>query len=204
MAENSADDWSHINQLCLSLRNNGISVGLLHHSNKPSEGSASGREAGSTNQLTVLETQLKITQVFQDQDTANVRAGLWDGDIAGTPMAKFAAPWSLRHGERLDMMFEVRYGKVREMTDVHQPFHHIGIVSNHSSKTIRPLSAMTPKQKAIKYAQEWEDKDGVVRTALSDQEIAAKIEQPIHLVHEWTEPVRLSCQASRLAQSQVQ
>jgi len=202
MAENSADDWSHINQLCLSLRNGGISVGLLHHSNKPSDGAGSaGREAGSTNQLTVLETQLKVTQVFEDQATAQVRAGLWDGDIINTPMAVMGSPQALKAGERLDMMFEVRYGKVREMTDVHMPFYHIGMGSNYAAGTVRPISAKTPKQRAMMYAQEWEDNTGVMRTALSDFEISQRINQPVHMVKEWTEALRATNHASRLAEA---
>ena len=81
MVENSSDDWSYVNNICLTLRNNGITVILLHHSNKPSESGQSGREAGSTNQLTVLETQIKITQIFEDETTAQVKAGIHDPDV---------------------------------------------------------------------------------------------------------------------------
>ena len=58
LMENSADEWSRVNQLAVKLRNSGLAVIMIHHSNKPSEGGL-GREAGSTNQLTVLETQIK-------------------------------------------------------------------------------------------------------------------------------------------------
>ena len=81
MMENSAEEWSNINRLMLKLRNAGLTVILVHHSNKPSDGSVSGREAGSSNQLTVLETQIKITQIFEDKDSADIKAGLWDGDL---------------------------------------------------------------------------------------------------------------------------
>ena len=35
MAENSADEWSKVNQLAVKLRNSGLSVVLVHHNNKP-------------------------------------------------------------------------------------------------------------------------------------------------------------------------
>ena len=54
LQENSADEWSKVNQLAVKLRNSGLSVVLVHHCGNPSE-SGIGREAGSTNQLTVLK-----------------------------------------------------------------------------------------------------------------------------------------------------
>ena len=37
LSENSADEWAKINKLAVKLRNSGMSVIMLHHSNKPSE-----------------------------------------------------------------------------------------------------------------------------------------------------------------------
>ena len=78
LSENSADEWAKINKLAVKIRNSGKSVIMLHHSNKPTENGI-GREAGSTNQLTVLETQLRVAQVYRDEDTAKQNAAIWDG-----------------------------------------------------------------------------------------------------------------------------
>ena len=78
LLENSADEWAKVNQLAVRLQNAGYAVILVHHSNKPSENGV-GREAGSTNQLTVLETQIRVTQVYQDEETARQNAAIHDG-----------------------------------------------------------------------------------------------------------------------------
>ena len=123
MSENSADEWSQVNQLALRLRNSGKSVIMLHHSNKPGDDGL-GREAGSTNQLTVLETQIRIAQVYRDEDTAKQKAGIWNGKYERPPIdlleQKLTDEWYV------SMVLEVRYGKVREWTDLHDPIQFIG------------------------------------------------------------------------------
>ena len=116
LMENSADEWSRVNQLAVKLRNSGLAVIMIHHSNKPSEGGL-GREAGSTNQLTVLETQIKVTQVYKDEDTAKQNAAIWDGSYQRPvfPLLESKLPKDYR----LYMVMEIKYGKVREWTDMH-------------------------------------------------------------------------------------
>ena len=72
LQENSAEQWGYINQLCLKLRNAGLVVWLLDHS-KPSEGSASGREAGWHLLYSKLD---KDYTGYWDQETAEVKAGI--------------------------------------------------------------------------------------------------------------------------------
>ena len=84
MSENSAEEWSEINRLALRLRNAGMTVIMLHHSNKPGDDGL-GREAGSTNQLTVLETQIRVTQIYRDEETAKQKAGMWNTSTSVHP-----------------------------------------------------------------------------------------------------------------------
>ncbi len=198
LEENSADEWSQINQLCLKLRNIGISVVLVHHSNKPSDGSVSGREAGSSNQLTVLETQIKVTQVFGDKPTAQAKAGLYDGDLHNIPMEYLKT--GLKDGERLEVCTELRYGKVREYTDIHEPVMYLGYAGDMERDSMRVLCERTAKQNALIYAREYQDKTGATRTALSDVEIADKINRPLYVVKEWTAPIRAVDHGSRVAE----
>lgn len=200
--ENSAEEWGRVNSLCLQLRNAGISVGMLHHSNKPGEGGASGREAGSTNQLTVLETQIKVTQVFQDEVTATANAGLYDGDLPGMPFTTMSGPPAIEDEETLDVMVELRYGKVREWTDMHERAYYLGFASNHEQQTIRGVANKTPKQRAETFARQWVDASGAARPPLSDAEIASRIYKPVHVVEQWTRPIRAMDHASRVANAE--
>ena len=190
LQENSAEQWSHINQLCLKMRNAGLAVWLLHHSNKPSEGTASGREAGSSNQLTVLETQIKVTQVFWDKETAEVKAGLYDGDLPNSPFSDLSSSPAISEAERLDVMMQVRFGKVREWSDAHEPFYNLAFASNMEEDTVRIVSGKTSKQRAVTFAQQWTDAHGVTRPALSDIEISQRVGRPVSTVAEWTHKFR--------------
>ena len=202
LMENSAEEWSNINRLMLKLRNAGLTVILVHHSNKPSDGSVSGREAGSSNQLTVLETQIKITQIFEDKDSADIKAGLWDGDLPNTPFATMSSPQHIDDAENMDVMMDVRFGKVREWSDTHEPFYHVGFVSNRDADTVRIMAQRTPQQRAQTFAQEWEDAKGITRPALSDAEIASRLHKQIAVVREWTQPIRAMSHASAIANAQ--
>lgn len=188
LPENSAEEWGKINELALLLRNNGVSVIFIHHSNKPTDGRS--REAGSTNQLTVLETQLKVTQVFADQETADVRAGLYDGDLTQQPMVTLDTPPARRLDERLQVCMELRYGKVREWSDTHEPFHYVGFVESSADQKVRVICQRTPKQRAITLAQPWEDASGTMRPPLSDMEIADRVNKPVAVVSEWVRHLR--------------
>ena len=145
LAENSADEWSKINELAIKLRNRGISVVMLHHSNKPQD-SGLGREAGSTNQLTVLETQIRIAQVYKDEDTARQKAGVWDGDyrrsVYDLLSQKLDPDWFL------SLVLEVSYGKVREWTDMHDQIQWMGWATHSLTGNQRIVSSTSTKQKA--------------------------------------------------------
>ena len=71
--------------------------------------------AGSTNALTNLEFGIKVTQVYDDQDKARSKAGLYSADIENPLfIISLDMPAALRHGERMAVKLEVRFVKNRE------------------------------------------------------------------------------------------
>lgn len=174
LAENSADEWAKINKLAVKLRNSGLSVIMIHHSNKPSD-TGIGREAGSTNQLTVLETQIRVAQVFREKETATQNAGLFDGnyDIPVWPLLESKLPESYR----LYMVMEIRYGKVREWTDMHDRVQWIGFAADDKTDEKMVVSSRSTKQKAKDLAL-----DGFDPTTIS-----TRLERPVRLIKDWLE-----------------
>tara|TARA_R100000656_G_scaffold94406_3_gene68350 strand:+ start:5492 stop:7405 length:1914 start_codon:yes stop_codon:yes gene_type:complete len=169
--ENNAEAWSRVNHLMIRLRDAGLAVIFAHHSNKPGE-SGLGREAGSTNQLTVLDTQVRVAQVYKHEETAKQNAGLWDMNL-DTPV------WlrmedSLPEGFHIKMLLEFRYKKVREWTDNHQWVQYIGFaMDNYGDEIV--VGSKSPKSKA--------------RAALADgltlEEIADKLSLPYTTIKKW-------------------
>ncbi len=174
LEENSADAWAPVNQLALRIRNAGMAVILVHHSNKPGE-SGIQREAGSTNQLTVLETQIRVSQVYEDEQVAKQKAAIWDGDYV-TPVWP-ALQAKVPAGYRLYMVNEIAYGKVREWSDVHDQTQWVGYAAHDDTDSRIVVSSRSTKQKA---------KD----MALSGYEpeiIANMLSRPLRLIRDWLE-----------------
>ena len=174
LAENSADEWSKVNKLALKIRNSGMSVIMLHHSNKPSEHGV-GREAGSTNQLTVLETQIRVAQVFRDEETARQNAGLFDGNYE-TPVWPLLES-KLPANHRLYMVMEIRYGKVREWTDLHDRVQWIGFAAHNVTDEKVVVSSRSTKQRAKDMALDGNEVEV----------IADRLSRPVRLIRDWLE-----------------
>ena len=172
LAENSSDEWAKINKLAVRLRNAGMSVIMIHHSNKPSENGI-GREAGSTNQLTVLETQIRIAQVFRDEETAKQNAALYDGNYDTPIYPQLEA--KLPDGFLLYMVMEIRYGKVREWTEMHDRVQWIGFANHSVTDEKMIVSSMSTKQRAKNLALDGKD----------PLEIAQILNRPLRQVREW-------------------
>jgi len=172
LLENSSDEWAKINSLVVKIRNAGIAVVLVHHSNKPGEGGL-GREAGSTNQLTVLETQIRVTQVYDDADTARNNAALFDGDYAKPVFPALAD--KLPDDWRLYMCMEIRYGKVREWTDLHDRVQWFGLAEDLNSDQRSVVASKSTKQRAKDLALDGAD----------DREIATKLGRPVRTIRDW-------------------
>jgi hypothetical protein len=174
LQENSAEEWGRINQLAVKLRNAGMAVIMIHHANKPGE-SGLGREAGSTNQLTVLETQIKITQVYEDKDTATQNAGIYDGD-SERPVWPLLRD-KLATGYKLYMVMEARYGKVREWTDEHDRVQYIGFAQHTVEDKRCIVSSRSTKQIAKDLALDgWDVGD-----------IADRLGRPLRTIRDWLE-----------------
>ncbi|MBY6212361.1 bifunctional DNA primase/polymerase [Microbulbifer agarilyticus] len=172
LEENSADAWSEVNQLCLKLRNHGITVILVHHTNKPDEKGRS-REAGSSNQLTVLETQIKITQVYQDQTTSQAKGGLCSSNLPENPWTELKK--KCPPNGSLQVVMEMVYGKVRDMTPEHEQTQYFGFGSTDDKRFI--VSSMSPMEKAMMMHQ----------AGRSNAEIAEQLGRPQKVVRGWAE-----------------
>ena len=147
---------------------------MIHNSNKPSENGI-GREAGSTNQLTVLETQIRVAQVYRDEDTAKQNAALYDGNYEQPIFPQLEA--KLPSDFTLYMVMEIRYGKVREWTELHDRVQWIGFASNNLTDEKVIVSSKSTKQRAKDMAL-----DG-----MEPQAIASRLSRPLFQIRNWLE-----------------
>ena len=178
LEESKAEAWARINSILLKLRNAGFAVIWLHHSNKPSE-SGLGREAGSTNQLTVVETQMRITQVYEDEGTARQNAGLIASDVAdreGGNCVFQRFRQQIPRNANITVVMEIRYGKVREWSDLMERVMYVGFARDEHDNSI-VVTSRSPKQKAIWYYQNNRTIDN----------IADALHRPLRTIKEWVE-----------------
>jgi len=177
LEESKAESWARINSILLKLRNAGFAVIWLHHSNKPSE-SGLGREAGSTNQLTVVETQMRITQVYEDEATARQNAGLSASAITEREGACVFQAFRQRlpRNAHLTVVMEVRYGKVREWSDLMERAMFVGFARDEDDRSI-VVTSRSPKQRA-----EWYYQNGRDVETISDA-----LHRPIRTIRDWVE-----------------
>lgn len=174
LKENSAEEWSKVNQLATRIRNAGMACILVHHGNKPGENGLGG-EAGSTNQLTVLETQIRVGQVYEDEGTALMKAAIWDGSYDRPVWPQLRA--QLPEGYRLYMVNEIRYGKVREWSDVHDMVQWIGYAADDATDDRIVVSSRSTKQRAKTMALD----------KFTPEEIASLLHRPLRLIRDWLE-----------------
>lgn len=180
MDEASPQEWFKVNHVAKTIRNEfGSSVVLVHHRNKPGEGGL-GREAGSTAQLTDIDTQVMVTQVFREKNEARSKAGLIDSDLqvwdaAGRDWSPHAyLEQKLEPDSRLKMVSQIGFGKVRQQTEMHQT-HYIGWAERLMDGSQYVVSTVSPKQKATHFAG----------TGMSAEDIARKLSLPLHEVRRW-------------------
>jgi hypothetical protein len=180
LEEQKAEEWAKVNHLARTLRNRlGCTVVLVHHRNKPGEGGL-GREAGSTAQLTDIDTQAFITQVYERKEDAKARAGLLDGDLEVNSLHGTMTPWTLLTkaagaDARVLMVMQIAYGKIRQQTELHET-HYIGFAESLLSGNRFIVSTMSRKQKAIALRS---------YRALNAGEIARKLFVPQREVERW-------------------
>lgn len=186
--ENDASAWTPINQLALKLRNHGITVVKLHHSTKPTgtgKERTLGRSSGSSNQLTNLETQLGVVQIFDTEEKARSYSGLFAGDLEPSSYGIDVAGnvWDIMKAHAgpdyvIDMMIELRYAKLRERTAEHDDAYLVAFVTNVLTGHRKVVGTLNVKQRAQTYA----------RQGLTPQEVAVRLNRRVSDVTRWLGP----------------
>lgn len=156
LEENKAEAWAPVNDLIMKVRNAGVSVVLLHHGNKPSE-IGLGREAGSTNQLSVIELQLRVTNVYEDENRAKVHNGIFSGRMNPVDyclpentldVMEYWRQGVLGPDEFLPRCSEVRYLKNREPVPEQPAAYLVGFAVNRKTGARRLVATPSPPQAA--------------------------------------------------------
>lgn len=180
MEEASASEWFKVNHVAKSIRTKyNASVVMVHHRNKPGE-TGLGREAGSTAQLTDIDTQVMVTQVLREKQEAKAKAGLLDGDLTVWDMnGKEWTPFGYLEGRlesdsRLRMVSQVSFGKVRQQTEMHQT-HYIGWAERLMDGSQYIVSTASPRQKALYLHSQGK----------SAEDIARQLYLPVYEVNRW-------------------
>lgn len=183
--ERLPQEWIMVNSVAKIIRDHyKATVVLVHHRNKPTvEGL--GRESGSTAQLTDLDTQIFVTQVYDDENVAKKKAGVYNGDLtvhlpggySDTPYSyltkKMDSKLKLPRA-RLRMVSEIGWGKLRNETDMHKTYY-IGWVEDLDTGEQHIVSTPSPRQIA-------ETMFGSGRTP---KDIAMELMIPSHEIKRW-------------------
>jgi DNA-binding NarL/FixJ family response regulator len=181
MEEKSPHAWVRVNQFCKAIRQTGRAAVIVHHRNKPGQ-NGMGREAGSTAQLTDIDTQIIVTKVSEDKEQALREAALPDSetvviDSVGVRRSAFSYLRMMAPpGHEIRAVFEISFGKLRQATENHVPTF-VGIAENHRTGARRIVSSMTPRQKANALAARGE----------AAQSIADRLQIPEPTVSRWLE-----------------
>lgn len=154
LEEANAAEWFKVNHVAKSVRTKfNASVVLVHHRNKPGEGGL-GREAGSTAQLTDIDTQVMVTQVFRDKNVSRAKAGLHDADVSVRSFdgTEYSATTYLENqleaDSRLKMVQQISFGKVRQQTELHRTYY-IGWAERLADGSEYVVHTPSPKQQAV-------------------------------------------------------
>jgi hypothetical protein len=178
MEENSPHSWIKVNQLAVACRNNGMSVIIVHHRNKPTQNGI-GRESGSTAQLKDLDLQVFVTKVIEDSDQAKREACIPDGatEVVDAKGNQYTAWQYLRltlpMDFKLSIVFELTFGKRRQATD-NQTTTFIGMAQSRNTGKWYVTSSPSPRQKAEKWAK-----------TKSVGEISSLLQIPVPTVARW-------------------
>ena len=180
LEEASPREWGKVNYVSKQIRNSGASVILVHHRNKPGEGGM-GREAGSTAQLTDVDTQVFVTQVYEDKAEAKSKAGLVDNDLTiYTLDGREFSPWryleaQMKKDSRLSMVTQLSFGKIRQQTELHQT-HYIGWAESLTSGERYIVSTKSKKQQALKLS---------LTDGKNPTEVSREIKVPVYEIKRW-------------------
>lgn len=178
LSENDAEAWAPINRLMKRLQGYGIASILLHHKNKPQSGGAFSREAGSTAQLNVVETQFYVTQVYRDKARADAVAGLFDDEAYPDPVwPKMERKAQTELG--IDFIpvaiYEMRYGKVRDWSELHDSVQWMALCANVRTGDEIMIGSSSTRQRARR----------LYASGQTDVEIARTLGISMFTVREW-------------------
>lgn len=140
-------------------------------------------EAGSTAQLTRVETQLVVTQVYLQAAEAKARGGLLDSDIVTTSwdeMSKEVTPHGLLSqglgaDERIRSMFQLSFGKKRTETDNHRTYY-AGVARDLRSDAQRIVASVSVRQRVVELS----------RLGVDAITISRMMDVPVLQVQDWT------------------
>ena len=178
LKENEADAWTPFNLLVSRLRARGIAVIALQHRNKGDAVNGVGREAGSSNQLTMLENQLFIDMVVESKEEAKTRACICDQDYEMPVWPKLAD--MLNADEHLNLVLQVGYGKSRERDSaLYQPRQWVGVAEDLRRGTHRFIGSSSPRTRARAL---W------TSGGQNEISIARTLGVPLDIVNEWVRP----------------
>lgn len=170
--ENDAAAWAPFNMLLTKLRSAGFAVIWLHHANKPTQFGL-GREAGSSNQLTVTETQIRVTQVFESADTAKEKGGKAADSYSENAfdlLDKLKPPHT-----RIKFVTELSYGKTRNMTDEYmQGTMLVGLARSDFDGREYVVTTSSPRYNVYR----------LLRDGHSEEDAARMLGLPLRLVNE--------------------
>lgn len=187
MEENSPAAWVKVNQLCMAIRNTGRAVVFVHHRNKPSA-TGFGREAGSTAQLKDLDTQIIVTKVIKDDDQAQREAGLPDAITKVVTNDKGAVNTAWNYlaskcppGAELTAVFQIAFGKVRQVTENHET-SYVGLCADIGTGKTIYVSSLSPRQRA----------EALFRAGKTPLDIAMRLKIPRNVIQRWVEKTETS------------
>ncbi len=151
LEENRAESWAVLNTMLLQLRNNGFTVIFVHHTNKPNSDGTGGSEAGSANQVSQVEQQLRIIRIYEDKEQALVNNGLWNARYAEI-MPGGQTPWYLLNKGKprdgaLQAVFAVRSVKCRSGNDEVLYEQYFGIGEREDGRSFH-VSTLSKREKA--------------------------------------------------------
>jgi hypothetical protein len=182
MDEKSPGAWVRVNQFSKVIRHLGISVVLVHHRNKPGQ-MGMGREAGSTAQLTDIDTQIIITKVVEDAHQAQREAALVDAttkvvDASGKTRTAFGYLRAICPlGHAVKFVFEVSFGKLRQSTENHTTTF-FGISEHKQTGERWVLASPSPRQKAVLLRD---------KMSMTSDAISARLGIPEPTISHWLE-----------------
>ena len=105
--------------------------------------------------MTDVDTQVFITQVYEDKSEAKAKAGLVDNDLTiWTLDGREFSPYNylraqMQPDSRLSMVTQISFGKIRQQTELHQT-HYVGWCESLIDGKKYIVSTKSKKQQALK------------------------------------------------------